>query len=352
MLMRRCAALALAFAGAGTGAGAWCAPGPGASAQPRAVATEPPAAAASEVRAWLMRIHEAASHRNFQGTFVVSGGGAVSSARIAHFCEGPNQYERSESLDGQTRYVYRRNDLVHTVWPTARVALVEQRTLLASFPALLQAGDDRIVDFYNVRPDGVERVAGHEANVLLVRPKDAFRYGYRLWADQASGLLLRADVLGERGDVLETSAFSEVTIGVKPQPETVLLPMKRLDGYRVLRPVLTATRLEAEGWMLRQPAPGFRQVSCVKRPLDGPGPVDKDGVEPQVLQTIYSDGLTYVSVFIEPFNARRHPRQMLATVGATQTLMLQQGEWWITVVGDVPPATLRMFAMGLEHTQR
>ena len=351
MLMRRCAALALAFAGAGTGAGALCAPGPGASAPSRAVANET-VAAASEVRAWLMRIHEAASHRNFQGTFVVSGGGAVSSARIAHFCEGPNQYERSESLDGQTRHVYRRNDLVHTVWPTARVALVEQRTLLASFPALLHAGDDRIVDFYNVRPDGVERVAGHEANVLLVKPKDAFRYGYRLWADQASGLLLRADVLGERGEVMETSAFSEVTIGVKPQPETVLLPMNRLDGYRVLRPVLTATRLEAEGWTLRQPAPGFRQVSCVKRPLDGPGPADKDGVEPQVLQTIYSDGLTYVSVFIEPFNARRHLRQMLATVGATQTLMLQQGEWWVTVVGDVPPATLSMFAKGLEHIQK
>ena len=351
MLMRRCAALALAFAGAGAGAGALCAPGPGASAPSRAVANET-VAAASEVRAWLMRIHEAASHRNFQGTFVVSGGGAVSSARIAHFCEGPNQYERSESLDGQTRHVYRRNDLVHTVWPTARVALVEQRTLLASFPALLQAGDDRIVDFYNVRPDGVERVAGHEANVLLVKPKDAFRYGYRLWADQASGLLLRADVLGERGEVMETSAFSEVTIGVKPQPETVLLPMNRLDGYRVLRPVLTATRLEAEGWTLRQPAPGFRQVSCVKRPLDGPGPADKDGVEPQVLQTIYSDGLTYVSVFIEPFNARRHLRQMLATVGATQTLMLQQGEWWVTVVGDVPPATLSMFAKGLEHIQK
>ena len=241
---------------------------------------------------------------------------------------------------------------MHTVWPAARVALVEQRTLLASFPALLQAGDGRIVDFYNVRPDGVERVAGHEANVLLVKPKDALRYGYRLWADQASGLLLRADVLGERGDVLESSAFSEVTIGVKPQPETVLLPMKRLDGYRVLRPVLTVTRLEAEGWALRQPAPGFRQVSSVKRPLDWPGLIDTDGAEPQVLQTIFSDGLTHVSVFIEPFNLRRHPRQMQASVGATQTLMLQQGEWWVTVVGDVPPATLGGFARGLERIQK
>ena len=335
MLFRSLSALALV--------GAACMSVPLARAQSDAPAP------ASEVRAWLLRIHEAASRQNFQGTFVVTGGGAVSSARIAHYCEGKNQFERSESLDGQARFVYRHNEVVQTVWPASRVAMIEQRSLPASFPALLQAGDDRIVDFYDVHPQGVDRVAGHEAKVLLVKPKDAYRYGYRLWADQASGLLLRADVLGERGDVLETSAFSDVTIGVKPQPESVLQPMKKLDGFRVLRPVLTPTRLEAEGWSVRQPAPGFRQVSCLKRPMEGTGLVDKNSAEPQVLQAIYSDGLTYVSLFIEPFNPQRHTRPMLASVGATQTLMQQQGDWWITVVGDVPPATLRMFARELER---
>ena len=338
MLIRSLSALALF--------GVVCAAAPAARAQSGGADMPAPA---HEVRAWLLRIHEAASRHNFQGTFVVSAGGAVSSARIAHFCEGKNQFERSESLDGQARHVYRFNDVVHTVWPASRVALIEQRTLLTSFPALLQAGDDRIVDYYDVRPQGTDRVAGHEANLLVVKPRDAHRYGYRLWADQASGLLLRADVLSERGELLETSAFSDVAINVKPQPESVLQPMKRLEGYRVLRPVLTPTRLEAEGWTLRQPTPGFRQVSCVKRPMEGTGVGDKDSAEHQVLQTIYSDGLTYVSVFIEPYNPQRHTRPMTASVGATQTLMQQQGEWWVTVVGDVPPATLRSFAKGLER---
>jgi sigma-E factor negative regulatory protein RseB len=304
----------------------------------------------------LLRIHEAASHRNFQGTFVVSGGGAVSSARIAHFCEGPNQFERSEALDGQARRVYRHNDSVTTLWPATKVAMVEQRDLLAQFPALLQAGDDRIADFYEVRPQGVERVAGHEANVLLVKPRDGYRYGYRLWADQGSGLLLRADVLGDRSEVLESSAFSDVSINVKPQPESVLSPMKKLDGYRVVRPVLTPTRLEAEGWTMREAVPGFRQVSCVKRPMDASGErlaaSDGEPAGQQVLQTIYSDGLTYVSVFIEPFNPQRHTRPMMASVGPTQTLMQQQGDWWVTVLGDVPPATLRLFAKGLERSKK
>jgi len=296
-----------------------------------------------------MRIHEAASRRNFQGTFVVSGGGAVSSARIAHFCDGNNQFERIESLDGEARHVFRHNDVVHTVWPGSRLILIEQRDLLTSFPALLHAGDDHIVDFYDVQLQGVDRVAGHAANVLLVRPRDAHRYGYRLWAERASGLLLRADVLGERSEVIETSAFSDVVIGVKAQPESVLAPMKKLDGYRVARLILTPARLETEGWALRQSVPGFRQVSCVKRPMDGAGAAEPAGAGRHVLQTIYSDGLTHVSVFIEPYMAQRHSQQLLASVGATQTLMRRQGDWWVTVVGDVPAATLRLFADGLQE---
>ncbi|MEO8310559.1 MAG: MucB/RseB C-terminal domain-containing protein [Caldimonas sp.] len=305
--------------------------------------------APSEMRAWLLRIHDAASRRNFQGTFVVSGGGNVASARIAHFCEGPNQYERIESLDGRQRRVYRHNDVVQTVWPASHVTMIEQRSMLSSFPALLQAGDDGIAEWYEVRAEGSERVAGHEATVLVIRARDALRYGYRLWADRASGLLLRAEVVGERGDVLETSAFSDVVIGIRPQPESVLSAMRKLDGHRVVRPVLTPTRLEAEGWTMRQLAPGFRAVSCVSRQIESPGDAGGEPTAPPVIQSIYSDGLTYVSVFIEPFRPTRHSRPMFAAIGATSTLAQRHGDWWVTIVGDTPPSTLKMFAAALER---
>jgi sigma-E factor negative regulatory protein RseB len=315
----------------------------------QAVALGASSAPPSEVRAWLLRIHDAASRRNFQGTFVVSGGGNVASARIAHFCEGPNQYERIESLDGRQRKVFRYNDVVQTVWPGSHIAMIEQRGMLSSFPALLQAGDDGIADWYEVRAEGSERVAGHEANVLAIRARDAHRYGYRLWADRASGLLLRAEVVGERGDVLETSAFSDVVIGIRPQPESVLHAMRKLDGFRVVRPILTPTRLEAEGWTMRQIAPGFRQVGCVSRQIEAPDEASSRPAAPAVIQSIYSDGLTYVSVFIEPFRPERHGKPTFAALGATSTLAQRQGDWWVTVVGDTPPATLKIFAAALER---
>jgi len=307
-------------------------------------------ASSQEVRAWLTRIHQAANTRNYLGTFVVSGGGSVSSARIAHFCVGNDQFERIETLDGQARHVLRHNDVVQTIWPGKRVALIEQLSLRTSFPALVMSGNDRITDFYEVFKQDADRVAGHEANVLLIKPKDGMRYGYRLWSDKGTGLLLRADVVGDSREVLETSAFSDLTIGVKSQPESIIQAMKRLDGYRVERPVLAPTSLESEGWVLRAEVPGFRQVSCVRRPLNFAAGTNSADVMP-LLQVIYSDGLTYVSLFIEPYDGTRHTRSLMASVGATQTLMQRHRDWWITAVGDVPPATLRMFADGLERSR-
>jgi sigma-E factor negative regulatory protein RseB len=319
---------------------------PASLAQPRpGTAAAPP----NEVRAWLLRIHDAASRRNFQGTFVVSGGGGVASARISHYHEGANQYERIESLDGRQRKVFRHNDVVHTLWPASKVAMIEQRGQLSSFPALLQSGGDSLAEWYEVQPEGIDRVAGHEADVLVVKPRDSHRYGYRLWADRVAGLLLRVDVIGERGEVLETAAFSEVSIGVRAQPDTVVQAMKKLEGYRVVRPALSLTRLEDEGWSMRAATPGFKLVSCVRRQMDMPGEVAGDATASPVIQTIYSDGLTYVSVFIERFRADRHTEPVFVSLGATVTFGRRQGDWWVTVVGDTPPSTLKAFSAALER---
>ena len=69
------------------------------------------------------------------------------------------------------------------------------------------------------------------------------------------------------------------------------------------------------------------------------------------VHAIYTDGLTHVSVFIEPFRADRH-RSGGASSGATHTWMQAHGAHWITVVGDVPAATLKQFAGALESKPR
>jgi sigma-E factor negative regulatory protein RseB len=304
-----------------------------------------------DARAWLVRVHEAASLRNYQGTQVVTAGGAVSASRVAHYCDGSHQYERVDMLDGQMRRVFRHNDTVYTVWPQRQIAVVEEREPVPPFPAVLETSGETLTEHYELLSQGLDRQAGYDTEVFLLKPRDKLRFAQRLWAERSTGLLLRADVLGPHGEVLESSAFSEVAIGVKPQPETVLQPMKKLEGYRIVRPAVVPTQLETEGWAMKQSVPGFKQVSCVKRPLDAIVP-DPGAASTQVLQAIFSDGLTHVSLFIEPFDGQRHQRAMATAVGATHTLMGREGDWWITVVGDVPLTTLKQFAGSLERRKQ
>jgi sigma-E factor negative regulatory protein RseB len=305
---------------------------------------------AAEARQWLLRMHSAATQRNYQGTLTVTTDGVMSSSRLTHYCEGNESIERVEVLDGQPRVLLRHNDQLLALWPAARFARLEQRDAVQPFPSLLSGSEEQLFERYEMLSEGLGRVAGLEAKVFLLRPRDESRFSQRLWAEPGSGLLLRADVLGADGRVLETSAFSDVAIDTKVKPKSVQAALRQINGWRVERPASQRTSLDAEGWRLKSAVAGFRQSSCVKRQL-GAGPDDPDQKAAEVVQAIFSDGLTHVSLFIEPQRGERR-RSGAAVSGATHTWMQVHGEHWVTVIGDVPMKTLKQFAEALERKPR
>lgn len=301
------------------------------------------AAADNDARSWLARMKAAAVGTNYEGTLVLSAGGAMSSSRVWHYRVGDNTYERLEAQDGRQQRIYRHNDQVRTVWPQSGMAVVERRETLAAWSTTPQAVDPRAAENYDVKREGSARVAGREAVVLALTPRDALRFMQRLWADQATGLMLRADVITPTGELVESSAFSTIELGIKAQPESVLQAMRQDAGLRIVRPQQRRTTLEAEGWVLARPVPGFALAGCVLRGLEA----GHDG--PPMLQAVFSDGLTHVSVFAEVFNAARHGAERQARLGATNATMRRLGDHWLTVVGDVPVAALNQFAAALER---
>lgn len=293
---------------------------------------------------WLARVQQAAVSRSYQGTLAYSSGGAVSSSRVAHLVEGRHRFERIDALDGEARQQLRHDDVVLTLWPRTRVAVFEPPDAVVDFPAL-PTSHSRALESYEARWMGQERVAGIEADVVLLKPRDALRFAQRLWAERETGLLVRADMLGSRGEVLDSSAFTDLKIGAKLSADSFLAPMKRLDGFKVLHPPSQRVQLDTEGWNLSKPIAGFQLLSCARRALESAA---GSGDARQVLQAVYSDGLTHVSVFIESYDVQRH-KPMRTSLGATQTTMGRQGDWWITVMGDVPMATVQLFEAQLQR---
>ncbi|WP_247664195.1 MucB/RseB C-terminal domain-containing protein [Ideonella alba] len=304
----------------------------------------PPAPEAPhDARAWVGRSQEAAAHRNYQGTLVVSVNGLSSASRLVHYSDGNQQAERIEWLDGESRLMIRVNEVQHTLWPRSRLAVVESRDARSAFPAVFAAGVRQVLESYEWRRIGRDRVAGLDAEVVLMRARDPLRYSQRLWSELNSGLLLRAEILAPSGQVLESVGFTEVALGVRPQIDALQAPLRQLDNYRVAKATALPVRLEAEGWQLGALPAGFRELHCVRRVL---GPANEPNA-PVVLQAIYGDGLTHVSVFIEPLQPERHQPRASAPVGATSTLTLRRDTYWITLVGDVPAETLQRFGEAL-----
>lgn len=291
---------------------------------------------------WYARIRAAAASNSYVGHYVVTSDGTASSVRITHYGQGRDSFERIESLDGVPRVVLRHNETVHTVWPRDRVTVVEQRSQLGSFPAPAQATGQRLDDHYRIGSVEAGRVAGREAEVVTIQGRDEWRYGHRLWVDTSTRLLLRTDVLAGRDVVLASAAFTDLTLGIKPQPGLVTAAMKaRADNWQMLSSPVQPTTLQAEGWRIEPLPPGYRLLSSVRRPLQTtPKGAPAGGT---ALQAVYTDGLASVSVFLEDGGGSGPPSGMLQT-GATTTVMQQRERFRVTVVGDVPVQTARRFA--------
>ncbi|MDR2127792.1 MAG: MucB/RseB C-terminal domain-containing protein [Burkholderiaceae bacterium] len=312
--------------------------------------TAPPARAGEPERGtaeWLMRLQQAGRSPRYAGTVVISSStGALSSARIVRLSEGDKRIERVETLTGAPRITYRYNGTVTSFWPQSGIKRIEQHEPHSVFPNMLLPGLDTLASaFYSAAPHGHDRVAGYNADVVIFKPKDDLRYGYRIWSDQKTGMALKMQTMAADGRVLEQVAFSELTFNTPVSFAALLRAMEQSAGYRVMRSNRVESAAQAEGWTLSAPVPGFRSQSCYRYSGEA-----GDGVH-----WVFSDGLASVSLFMQPYDANVHVSEGEAASGATHTLTFRlsdpQEEWWLTAVGEVPAQTLRLFAQRIQRIQ-
>lgn len=309
---------------------------------------QPPSAAQGKhgersIGDWLTRMHEASRLRSYVGTFVVTSSNGMSSARIWHACNGNQQVERVESLTGAPRSTFRRNDEVATFMPESRVVRTERRESLGLFPSLVKAADSSIPEFYSARHIGGDRVAGFATDVIQLVPKDSLRFGYRIWSEKKTGLVVKLQTVDPEGNVLEQAAFSELALDAPVRIEKLSQMMSATEGWRVEKSDAVKTTAVAEGWQLKSEVAGFKPISCYRRPSVGAS------MPEGTMQWVFSDGLAGVSLFVETYDRQRHAQEGVFSSGATQTLTRRIEDWWLTAVGEVPPQTLKAFALSLER---
>ena len=162
----------------------------------------------------LERMTEAAKSLTYEGVFAYQSGKNLQSIRIFHRADARGELERLISLNGAAREVIRSNDMVTCINPEGKQVNVSRRPLGRGFPSDLPRRLNSATPYYQVELGEMDRVAGRQAHELIITPVDNYRYGYRLWVDAETDLLLKSELRNDAGEVLETFAFSSLSTGI------------------------------------------------------------------------------------------------------------------------------------------
>lgn len=331
--------------------------GSGAAALPSALAgavliwgfSLPTLAAQDEPRAWLADMNDAFNTVSYDGVFSFFSGSELASLRIVHMVIDGIQHERLIHQNGAPREIVRRGEeVVCILMPGDDLLSLEANLPAGPFARSFVRRYDSISDYYGLRFFGEDRVADRPAVRLAVMPRDGDRFGYRLWLDKETRLLLKSELIDSDGNALEIFQFSSIVIGEDVDP-TALEPSGERDQAKVSNfvldsqpsvPVAEASRWQA-GWLPE----GFTLSSTHTRRTMG---------EDKLVNTMmFSDGLAAFSVFIEdmpPAGAADMVSRNGATVAVTHlTEGPEAGPHLITLVGELPTGTAERIAQSIRY---
>ena len=294
---------------------------------------------AGEPRAWLQKMLDATRTLNYDGVFVYRSGTQVESMRIVHRYSDEGERERLVSLDGVAREVIRDDDFVLCIIPedeTVHVGKQLQRGFQAN--PLFSVGT--VPSQYQIELDGDGRVAGRTAKRLRVSPTDSLRYGYRLWLDASTGLLLRSALVDNRDRVLEEIAYTTLELP-ESIPDSSLAPSIDSRGFRRVESGAKASgqRDAPTDWRIDWKPDGFGLVERVAHPPNvAHAPME---------HWVFSDGLAFVSIFLEAPKDGTAALDGHSSIGAVNAFGRRLDTYQITVVGEVPALTVERVAQSI-----
>lgn len=295
---------------------------------------------------WLQKVANSARRLNYSGVFVYQEGSRSETSRIAHLLENGRELERTETLDDSPREVVREGDEIKCYIPDQRLLVMERSKGRRSFPAVLPERLTILTDYYNIRRGPPGRVAGFDAQTILVDPKDELRYRRQFWVEAQSGLMLKASLLDEGGNPRESFTFTEVRIGGPVDRESLKVHARLKGGdWRVHDTRSRDMTPDDDEWVFRAPLPGFHRMSGMKRKSR------RDGNE--MTHLVFSDGLAAISVFIKPLDlASPRPESGVFAMGAVNVYKRLLGNHLLTALGDVPPVALVRLVDGIEARRK
>lgn len=290
-----------------------------------------------EPQVLLDEMSRASRHLNYDGVFIYKRNSILETMRIIHKAGEDGSYEKLMSLTGSAREVIRDKEQVKCFFPDDKKVVVDKSRMGKLISSYLPTPVKTISDYYQFELIGEDRVAGMEAWVVNIRPNDKFRYGYQLWIEKQSRLLLKSNLKNQLGVTLEQIMFTQLQIGNEID-DALLKPSVSGEGFTWVN-YSKKEKLAQDNkdkWKITSMPDGFTMSDQKKEVIV----ISQMPIE----HFVYSDGLAMVSVYIEKLKQQDDLKTGLSSFGGVNTYSTQVHDYQITAVGEVPKATVQLIA--------
>ncbi len=298
--------------------------------------------AETQAQAWqLLQKAAVAGHvMSYTGIFVYTNASHTKAIQVKHIYDGKGEYSRNVTLEetprelfteGQELVIYNRKD---------EKVIIKKRHAKNIFPNILPIKTQQLKAGYELHAAETSRVAGRMVRLLLLIPKDNYRYTHHFWVDQEYGMLLKYEVHDDKHKVLERVAFNQLNLVENLDLDWFRPQIDTSKQYEMEDQVMVIPdTLGAKPWRIADIPTGYRKVDQVK--------VHAHNRAEPMTQLIFCDGLSSVSLFIEPLNEKMQPFTGHHVKGNTSLYADVKKGHQITVVGEVPTDTVVEFGQAI-----
>lgn len=292
------------------------------------------AAADETARQWIERMNHAVENLNYHGTFVHLHNNRLDTLEVLHKVEDQRVFERLTSRSGATREFIREGDEVQCIVQSRKEVMVDRWKNHNPLVSTLPVYGEELSSYYDFNYVAHNQpVAGRNTVFISIVPKDGYRYGYRMWLDEETAMPLVCEMVDQNGQLIETLHFTSIEFDPK-FADNAFAPTVDTGDFRWIKgnEERAVTENTESHWVAGEVPKGFAlSISNVE-----------ESGNRRVEHHVYSDGLASVSVFAE----RRAPGEQVMrgakSLGVTSAFGRIEGDFQITVVGEVPADTVEI----------
>ncbi len=292
---------------------------------------------------WLERMGAAMSQMSYQGTFIYISDDRMETMRITHVIDEHGARERLASVSGPRREVVRDQSGLKWISGDGEAIMADP---LVNWPMFLDQsvrGLSAKSGYYHLNLREQKRIAERMAQRLDIVAVDEFRYGYSLWLESGSGLLLQWQLNNPQGEALAKLVFTELKMGSEVDESELQNRNGKVRKTKSgLPPAITRSVASAPQWQAHWLPPGFR-MTADRAP--------KQATDKPFQHQVYSDGIASVSLYVEPLDSSAGAGTGLQELGTSHLFSLKNQDAVVTVVGDVPAITVEKIAYSVSRNQ-